>query len=113
MHAWELVAGRMGGKHASGQDPCTRSTCTSRRTESAARLASLVVLAVVLGQATLGVLNVWWQMPGIVTAAHSAGAAATVLATTWLVVQTWRAPLRGAATVADRSPTEPLAAEAS
>ena len=78
-----------------------------------AGLASLVVLAVVLGQATLGVLNVWWQMPGIVTAAHSAGAAATVLATTWLVVQTWRAPLRGAATVVDRSPTEPLAAEAS
>jgi len=77
--------------------------------------AALVLLALVLVQATLGVLNVWLGMPGIVSAAHSAGAAATVLCTTWLVLETWRAPLNARVPAVDlgSSTPDPLAAEAS
>jgi heme a synthase len=55
--------------------------------------AALVLLGLVLAQATLGVLNVWLLMPALVTALHSAGAALTVLTTTWLVHEVWRAPV--------------------
>ncbi len=57
------------------------------------RWMAMAVLGLVLGQATLGVFNVWLAMPGIVSAAHSAGAAACVLATGWLVLDVWTAPL--------------------
>jgi cytochrome c oxidase assembly protein subunit 15 len=56
--------------------------------------ASLAVLALLVVQATIGIANVWLAMPAEITALHSAGAAASVLAATWLVVETWRAPLR-------------------
>ena len=61
--------------------------------------ASLLVLAVVVLQACLGIANVWLGMPGVVTALHSAGAALCVLGTTWLVYETWRAPLKATSAV--------------
>lgn len=64
------------------------------RARGRAGAASVVVLALLLVQATIGILNVWFGMPAEVTALHSAGAAASVLACTWLVVEAWRAPLR-------------------
>ena len=56
--------------------------------------AALVVLGLLLVQATIGIFNVWFAMPAEVTALHSAGAAASVLACTWLIAESWRAPLR-------------------
>ena len=55
--------------------------------------AAVVVLAMVIVQAGIGIANVWLAMPGIITAAHSAGAAMSVLSTTWLVYEACRAPL--------------------
>lgn len=66
----------------------------SLRGRGRAGRAALVVLGVVLVQACIGIANVWLAMPAIITALHSAGAAATVLCTTWLFSETWRAPIR-------------------
>lgn len=51
------------------------------------------VLVVVLGQAALGVANVLLHLPVEVTLAHTAGAAAVVLTTTWFVHEVLMAPL--------------------
>ncbi|MEQ1504445.1 MAG: COX15/CtaA family protein [Myxococcota bacterium] len=61
----------------------------------AGRAAMLVAVAVAV-QATIGILNVWWRLPVEVTLAHTAGAAAVVLSTTWLNHEVWRAPLGSA-----------------
>src|SRR5690606_34901639 len=55
--------------------------------------AAWFVLGAILLQATLGVSNVLLHMPVEITLAHTAGAAAVVLATTWLNHEAWRAPL--------------------
>jgi cytochrome c oxidase assembly protein subunit 15 len=61
----------------------------SGRAATAARtLVGLVVL-----QAVLGVANVLLYLPVEVTLAHSAGAAAVVLCTTWLNYEVWMAPV--------------------
>jgi cytochrome c oxidase assembly protein subunit 15 len=57
------------------------------------RRVAVGVLLLVVAQATLGVSNVLLRLPVEVTLLHSAGAAAVVLATTWLNVEAWRAPL--------------------
>ncbi len=46
--------------------------------------AARVVVGVVIAQAALGIINVWWAMPAEITALHSAGAALVVLTTTWM-----------------------------
>lgn len=76
------------------------------RLRGRAGLAAAVVLTTVLLQATLGIVNVWLSMPGIVTAAHSAGAALCVLTTTWLVVEVQGAPLRAPLPAHDVLPAE-------
>ena len=55
----------------------------------AARSVGLLVVA----QAALGVANVLMHLPVEVTLAHTAGAAAIVLGTTWLNYEVWRAPM--------------------
>ena len=62
-----------------------------------------VVLLLVLVQVALGVANVFLHLKVEVTLAHTAGAAAIVLATTWLHNELWRAPVRAA--VPDSLPT--------
>ncbi|MFK7930092.1 MAG: heme A synthase [Myxococcota bacterium] len=66
-------------------------------------VAAVVVLALVVGQACLGIANVWLAMPALLTAGHSAGAALSVLAITWLVYETWRAPLKLSSSVPKQS----------
>lgn len=56
--------------------------------------AALLLFGAILLQATLGITNVLLRMPVEITLAHTAGAAAVVLATTWLNHEAWRAPLR-------------------
>lgn len=68
--------------------------------------ASLLVFAVIVTQACIGVANVLMRMPVEVTLAHSAGAAAIVLSTTWLHYELWRAPLEVSASVPDAMPLE-------
>ncbi len=67
----------------------------ARGSVRAGRAAIGVFLLVIL-QAGLGVANVLLLLPVEVTLAHTAGAAAIVLATTWLNYEVWRAPLRAA-----------------
>lgn len=55
--------------------------------------AAWVVFGAILLQAAIGVSNVLLRMPVEITLAHTAGAAAVVLATTWLNHEAWRAPL--------------------
>src|SRR5690606_35621167 len=55
--------------------------------------AALLLFGAILLQATLGITNVLLRMPVEITLAHTAGAAAVVLATTWLNHEAWRAPL--------------------
>lgn len=62
----------------------------------AGRAAGLVAV-LTLVQAALGVANVLTYLPVEVTVLHSAGAAALVLATTWLNLEAWRAPLSAVA----------------
>jgi len=59
--------------------------------------ATLLVAGLVLLQGTLGVLNVLWTLKAEITLAHTAGAAAIVLATTWLNWEAWRAPVTAGA----------------
>jgi cytochrome c oxidase assembly protein subunit 15 len=59
----------------------------------AARRPAWLLLGVVCAQATLGVLNVMLRLPVEVTLLHSAGAAASLLTTTWLLSESWRAPV--------------------
>jgi cytochrome c oxidase assembly protein subunit 15 len=54
-----------------------------------------VTAALLVAQAGLGILNVWLAMPAEVTALHSAGAAASVLAVGWTCYEAARAPRRG------------------
>jgi cytochrome c oxidase assembly protein subunit 15 len=53
--------------------------------------ASLVVLALVVVQIALGIVNVWFRMPIPVTMGHSAVAALLVLSSTWAVISAARA----------------------
>ncbi|MCO4744729.1 MAG: heme A synthase [Proteobacteria bacterium] len=55
--------------------------------------ASLIAFLVVVTQAAIGIANVLLYMPVEVTLAHSGGAAAIVLTTTWLNYEVWAAPL--------------------
>lgn len=55
--------------------------------------AALIVVGLVLAQAGLGIANVFLRIPVELSVAHAGGAALVVLATTWLVYETWRAPL--------------------
>jgi cytochrome c oxidase assembly protein subunit 15 len=55
--------------------------------------AARVVFALVCLQVLLGVANVLMYLPVEVTLAHTAGAAAIVLATTWLNHEVWSAPV--------------------
>jgi heme A synthase len=63
----------------------------------AARRPAWLLLGVVSLQATLGVVNVMLRLPVEVTLLHSAGAAASLLSTTWLLSESWRAPVAAAA----------------
>lgn len=58
-----------------------------------AGVAGALVAGLVLCQVALGVANVLLHLPVEVTLAHTAGAAAIVLATTWLNHELWAAPL--------------------
>lgn len=64
----------------------------ARQTQRTRRAAGLVFLLLVL-QAAIGVANVLMRLPVEVTLLHTAGAAAIVLATTWLNHEAWLAPL--------------------
>lgn len=64
-------------------------------------LAAIGVGVAVLVQVIIGIANVLLRLPVEITLAHTAGAAALVLATAWLNVEAWRAPLP-TATVAGR-----------
>ncbi|NCG21406.1 MAG: hypothetical protein GWP91_20540 [Rhodobacterales bacterium] len=55
--------------------------------------AALTLGVVVWVQATLGILNVLMRLPVEVTLAHTGGAAAAMLAMTWLNYEVWMAPL--------------------
>ncbi len=55
--------------------------------------ASLTLFFVILLQASLGVANVLMRLPVEVTLAHTGGAAAAMLAMTWLNYEVWLAPL--------------------
>lgn len=59
----------------------------------ATRVPSLVVLAAVLIQGTIGVANVLLRLPVEVTLLHSAGAASVMLSSTWLAAEAVRAPV--------------------
>lgn len=61
--------------------------------EGVARRPALLLVGLVLLQISLGVANVWLRLPVEVTLAHSAGAAALVLAGTWQLVLVLRARL--------------------
>jgi heme a synthase len=63
--------------------------CRAGRARHAARL----VLALVVAQGAIGVLNVLTQLPVEVTLMHSFGAASVVLSTGWLNFEAWMAPL--------------------
>jgi cytochrome c oxidase assembly protein subunit 15 len=52
------------------------------------------MLALLAGQAMLGVANVWLALPVEVTLAHTAGAAASVLLYTTCTYEVWMAPTR-------------------
>jgi len=65
--------------------------------------AAWLVFGAILLQATIGISNVLLRMPVEITLAHTAGAAAVVLSTTWLAYEAWRAPL-GASHVVPRAP---------
>jgi heme a synthase len=67
--------------------------------------SAVVALLTVVGQAALGVVNVWTAMPAEITALHSAGAALTVLVTTWACYEAARAP---AAAPVGRAATIPV-----
>lgn len=64
--------------------------------------AAAMVAALVLLQASIGIVNVLLRLPVEITLAHSAGAAAVFLSTTWTVREVLRAPV--AATVSDGLP---------
>jgi len=57
------------------------------------RRRSLVLLALVVAQGAVGVLNVLFLLPVEVTLLHSLGANLTALATASLHHEVWRAPL--------------------
>jgi len=59
--------------------------------------AALLIGGLVLLQVTLGVMNVLWHLKAEITLAHTAGAAAIVLATTLLNWEVWRASVRSLA----------------
>ncbi|TNE90105.1 MAG: heme A synthase [Deltaproteobacteria bacterium] len=73
--------------------------------------AAVLVFAAILVQASIGVANVLLRMPVEVTLAHSAGAAAIVLSTTWLHFELWRAPLAQTSTNSASSPVDAIAVE--
>lgn len=56
--------------------------------------ATLLVGGLIVMQGGLGVMNVLWHLKAEITLAHTAGAAAIVLATTFLNWEVWRAPVR-------------------
>ncbi len=58
-----------------------------------AATAARVVFGLVCLQVLLGIANVLMYLPVEVTLAHTAGAAAIVLTTTWLNNEVWRAPV--------------------
>lgn len=59
-----------------------------------ARAPALVLVVLVGLQIVVGVANVWLRLPVEVTLAHSAGAAAILLTSSWQLVAVWRAPTR-------------------
>lgn len=65
----------------------------------AALRPALVLVGAVAVQIAIGVANVWLRLPVEVTLAHSAGAAALMLTSTWQTVAVWRAPVVAVASV--------------
>lgn len=57
------------------------------------RAPALALVGFIALQITIGIVNVLWQLPMEVTLAHSAGAAAIMLSTTWFGFETWLAPV--------------------
>lgn len=71
----------------------------------ALRTPAIALLGLVLLQAIIGITNVLMQLPVEITLAHSAGAAAIYLTTTWQAYEAWRAPLVEATPAAASAPS--------
>lgn len=74
--------------------------------------ASLMLLFLVVVQASIGIANVLLRLPVEITLAHTAGAAGLMLCAAWLNWEAWRAPVASRASTPSVAPTAAVVREA-